>query len=183
MHSLVDSCMCPDEGWDPQPWHMVMTPQTTELSSQGLSFIFKYISCLNTFFHSYHHHFRPNFHHFLSVLWTWLPTGLASTSVSIHTVFVTKFGASCKQKPQEVTYLFKVFLRTSLLFTEGFLARPSEVTRPTSSPSTDSIHLFSLQQLLRTSHHVWAHYSVFYHRAFQHAFPFSLCSAHLVFLP
>ena len=24
MHSLVDSCMCPDQGWNPQPWYIRM---------------------------------------------------------------------------------------------------------------------------------------------------------------
>ena len=26
MHSLVDSCMCSDQGWNPQPWHMGTWP-------------------------------------------------------------------------------------------------------------------------------------------------------------
>ena len=34
MHSLVDSCMCPDRGLNPRPWTML---QLTELPSQGCS--------------------------------------------------------------------------------------------------------------------------------------------------
>ena len=35
MHSLVASCMCPDQGSNPQPWSMWMTLYPSELPSQG----------------------------------------------------------------------------------------------------------------------------------------------------
>ena len=41
MNSLVAPCMCPDWGWNPQPWHMGLMFQPTEQHSQG------YISHLN----------------------------------------------------------------------------------------------------------------------------------------
>ena len=36
MHSLVDSCICPDQGSNPHPWRIRTTHQPTELPSQGL---------------------------------------------------------------------------------------------------------------------------------------------------
>ena len=35
MHSLVDSCRCPDQGLNPQPWHIRTTLSPTELPRQG----------------------------------------------------------------------------------------------------------------------------------------------------
>ena len=35
MQSLVASCMCPDWGLNPQPWHSWVMLQPTELPSQG----------------------------------------------------------------------------------------------------------------------------------------------------
>ena len=34
MHSLVDSCVCPDQGWNPQPWCIGTTFQPTGMASQ-----------------------------------------------------------------------------------------------------------------------------------------------------
>ena len=34
-HSLADSCVRPDWGWNPQPWHIGTTFYPTELPSQG----------------------------------------------------------------------------------------------------------------------------------------------------
>ena len=34
MHLLVDSCMCPDQGLNPQPWCIGLMPYPTELPSQ-----------------------------------------------------------------------------------------------------------------------------------------------------
>ena len=39
IQSLVDSCMRPDQGLNPQPWQVRTTLQTTELPSQGLDMI------------------------------------------------------------------------------------------------------------------------------------------------
>ena len=36
MHSLVDSCMCPDRGWKPRPWHIWTTLKPAELPGQGI---------------------------------------------------------------------------------------------------------------------------------------------------
>ena len=46
MHSLVDFCMCPDWGSNPQPWRITMTPLPTELPGQGsLIYFIKSIYC------------------------------------------------------------------------------------------------------------------------------------------
>ena len=37
MHSLVDSCMCPDRVWNPQRWCIGTTLSPAELPGQGLS--------------------------------------------------------------------------------------------------------------------------------------------------
>ena len=36
MRSVVDSCMCPDQGSNLQPWRIGMVLQPTELTGQGL---------------------------------------------------------------------------------------------------------------------------------------------------
>ena len=41
MHSLVDSCMCPDRGSNTQPWHTGMMLYPTELPRQGENSDFK----------------------------------------------------------------------------------------------------------------------------------------------
>ena len=47
MHSLVDSCTCPDWGSNPQPWCIRTMLKPTELFSQGSErFFFFFDVCL-----------------------------------------------------------------------------------------------------------------------------------------
>ena len=41
IHSLVDSCMCPDLGSNPQPWHVGVALKPINLPSQGSHSAFK----------------------------------------------------------------------------------------------------------------------------------------------
>ena len=39
-HSLLDFCICPGQGSNPQPWHVETTLKPTELPTQGALFIY-----------------------------------------------------------------------------------------------------------------------------------------------
>lgn len=45
MHSLVDSCVCPDQGLNPHPRRFRTTQQPAELPSQGLHFCVICVKC------------------------------------------------------------------------------------------------------------------------------------------
>ena len=47
MHSLVASCMCPDQRLNPQPWCIEMMLEPTELPDQG-----QYVALKKIIYHS-----------------------------------------------------------------------------------------------------------------------------------